>query len=642
MLVFSIGGGSSPVDTMRLDFSPGAVLQPPGSQYLFFTDEASRSLVRYDLTGEGETVRLQVDLAPPLFIATHTTAGTIVLVSRRDGQMRFVDMARLSQRPDRLGAGKPVTSLAVSGDGDELYLISATDCDRSEIHAVSVQQGAFSLRRVASLSGVVRDLAAPGAGGEIFAVAGEALYRISPGGGLPRRLALGEKVRGVAVSDDRVFVSAGLDHVYALDRELGGQPERVRVEMGPGPLLVRAGKLYAVNCLSNSVTVLDVKDLEEDVSVLLGVLLGRMYYNHRQLVVNNLFRHNVMVLNPETYIIEEIIRAGGSIHYDSVANAYAVFDDSVVTRLPAPPSAVSVNSYLPLPNGVRIFAPGGNADIYFLADQNRYISRVNLGSNMIRGNIPLPSQPRAIAGAGDGLAFVMTERELCTFSSGGNVGLDRTWSARPARFSPPWLADDGFTRARGSQLIYATKDRLHDVFTTSGEISAIRNDPDSTLSWIAAGGELYVFDSEKIQLLSSFHLHYSIVDIILPPRGQNAYAVATDQVVAIDRKTLLRYDEIRAGGYPVYAREDDLYLLHPDYNRRLIVADGIRGDVFQEVELPLTPTDAAASDERLFLLGAAQGAVAIYVNRIDSARLPRSADHRVWDSNADRRAGYHR
>ena len=76
--------------------------------------------------------------------------------------------------------------------------------------------------------------------------------------------------------------------------------------------------------------------------------------------------------------------------------------------------------------------------------------------------------------------------------------------------------------------------------------------------------------------------------------------------------------------------------------RKLIVADGLRAMTYQELYLPLVPTDAASDGERLFLLGSAQGALAIYVNRIDTARLPRRLDRRVWDTDADRRSGYHR
>ncbi len=642
MLVFPLDGAAARGDTMLLDFVPGAVLQPPGGRYLYLTDEDAARLVRIDLSGQGDPVSLAVDLRPPLFIAAHTGSETLVLVSRADGRIRLVDTRNFSLRPSRLSAGKPVTRLAVSGDNEQLYLVSAADCDRSEIHGLSVDKRSFTLRRLASLSGVVRDLAAAEGGRELFAVAGDFLYRVGAKGAKgPRRVRIGEEVRGVAVDQDRVFVSAGLDHVYALDHEFRQQPERVRVELGPGPLLVRDGKLYVLNCLSNSITVLDGKDLEEEVSVLLGVLLGRMYYKDSRIVVNNLFRGNVMVLDPETYRIEEILRSGGSIDYDSVTNAFVVFDDSLVTRWPSPPSAAAPGSYMDLPDGVRLFAPAGKTDLYLLADQNRFASRIDISGNLRRGQIPLPSPALGIAVRGD-TAYVMAENELYRYNVDDNVGLDRSWSVRPKRFIPPWLAAENFSPGRGMLLKYVRRDRLLDVFTTRGDISAIRNDPDTTLSWVAAGGALYVFDTGTAKMLATFRLRWNIIDIVLPHLGRNAYAVTTDQVVAFDRRTLLRYDDVSAGGEVVYSRGDDLFLMHPDYPRTLVVVDGQRGRVYQELELPVVPTDAVASGERLFLLGATQGALAIYVNIVKSARLPRSDDRGAWDPQADSRAGYHR
>ena len=104
MLVFSLDGGAVPVDTMMLDFAPGAVLQDPGSRYLFFTDESNEGLRRIDLTGEKETSYLMVDLHPPLFMAAHTASGTLVLVSQpgragaSGGHGQFYPAARPPQR----------------------------------------------------------------------------------------------------------------------------------------------------------------------------------------------------------------------------------------------------------------------------------------------------------------------------------------------------------------------------------------------------------------------------------------------------------------------------------------------------------------------------------------------------------------
>jgi hypothetical protein len=411
--------------------------------------------------------------------------------------------------------------------------------------------------------------------------------------------------------------------------------------MGPGPLLVRDDKLYAVNCLSNSITVLKSGTLEYDVSVLVGVLLGRVYNEDRRIVVNNLFRGNVMVLDPDNYRIEEIIRASGSLHYDRGARAYAVFGDSGAIRLPSPPSAASANSNTYLPDGVRLFANTELDDIYVVADQNRSVSKVDLSSGYRRGTITLPSQARGIASGGTDF-FVAADREMYSFTIDDNVGLDRVWSVRPFRLAPPWLAADAFSRGRGSLLKQLSDGYMFDVFTTQGKITAIRTEPDTSRVWVGAGGALYVFETNNLDIQASFNLRYNINDVLLSTGSRNVYAVASDQVMAIDRATLVRYDDIRAGGQLVYGRKDDLFLLHPDNSRRLIVADGLRGGVFEEVDLPLVPSDAVADQDRLFLLGSTQGSLAIYVNQLDSSRLPRSADRRVWDPTADRRAGFHR
>jgi hypothetical protein len=92
----------------------------------------------------------------------------------------------------------------------------------------------------------------------------------------------------------------------------------------------------------------------------------------------------------------------------------------------------------------------------------------------------------------------------------------------------------------------------------------------------------------------------------------------------------------------VYVAGDELFLGDSRNKQRLIVADGYRGMVYQEIDLPLTPSDAVADAERLFLLGSAEGAIAVYVNRVDTSRLPRTPDRQAWDTDADRRVGTHR
>jgi hypothetical protein len=151
-----------------------------------------------------------------------------------------------------------------------------------------------------------------------------------------------------------------------------------------------------------------------------------------------------------------------------------------------------------------------------------------------------------------------------------------------------------------------------------------------------------VFERKNASERSTIPLGDSVDDIYLPGGSIHGYITTAGMVSIVDRGTLFRRDEIRAGGEFVYVWGDDLYLRDKDERHKLVVADGLLGMTFQELYLPLVPTDAASDGERLFLLGAAQGALAIYVNRIDTARLPRSPDRRVWDTDADRRSGYHR
>ncbi|HLA41279.1 MAG TPA: hypothetical protein VJ417_14860, partial [Candidatus Glassbacteria bacterium] len=214
--------------------------------------------------------------------------------------------------------------------------------------------------------------------------------------------------------------------------------------------------------------------------------------------------------------------------------------------------------------------------------------------------------------------------------------------ARPFKCVPPWLADDGLYATRGSQLRYIGRERLVDIFNTRGELSVLRLDPDTSFAWIGSPGFVNVFDSQRAEQLSQIPVKGAVLDIYLPARHSNAYIAGPEEVMIVDRRTLFRYDNLAVGGEFVYAWQEGLFLRDLADPRKLYVADGLRGMLFQEIDLPLVPTDAASDGERLFLVGATQGAIAFYANRIDTARLPRSPDRSVRDGEADRRLGYHR
>ncbi|MEA1996162.1 MAG: hypothetical protein U9N45_00920, partial [Gemmatimonadota bacterium] len=456
-----------------------------------------------------------------------------------------------------------------------------------------------------------------------------------------KRVGFPSRPRDVLTFGDKVFITGGLSDLYTLKGNLDGGMQRVTLEAGPGPMVAREGRLYVANGLSSSITILKTKNLEEEISILVGVLLGRMVYKDRRIVVNNCFRDNVMVLNPDDFMIEEIVPAGGAMEYSPQGENFVMFDDSMAVSMGRMPSKVALNEITDLPRGVKLFAPTGNPDVFLVLDQDRYICRVNLKQRFRRGMIPLPDECRGLFTFGK-RAWVLGTHELYSFPVDETVGLTHTYSARPFKISPPYVATDGFSRDRGSELKLISRDRLGDVFTTRGEIRLLRQDPDTTYTWIGTSREVYIFNNKTSRQRSLVSVTEEVREIYLPPGSIHGYIATRDKTYIVDRETLFRRDEIDVGGDFIYASGDELFLRDPYDPRRMIVADGYRGSLFQELTLPLVPTDAASDGDRLFLLGGAQGAIAVYVNRINTARLPRRLDRRVWDTDADRRSGTHR
>ena len=640
LLVFSLADYSLR-DTLFLGFEPSAVLKSRGDPYLYLTDEARHRLMRYDLSGGAEPLEIPVDLDPPWLIAHHEETNTIVLAGTAGGQLRLVDGKRGVLKPDRLQADSPLLALYAPPETDALFLASG-GCERSTVYRLVSGDYGFTCERVVSVAGILRGLCAAGDGKSVYLAAQSTLYRLDVRSGqvLATR-DVGEGLRGVASGKERLFAAGGLYSVYSLDADLGGKLLRTEVEMGPGPLVLANDKLYAANSLSGSITILEPKLLQEEVSVLVGVLLGRAYYRDNRIVVNNVFRHNLLVLDPENYRIEEIIPAGGSLYYNRKGRHFVMFDDSLATLLPSPPSQVAINISLELPGGVRLFSPTSEAEIYLVADQGRYVTRADLGKSFRRGNVPLP-QPALGMLAGEKDVYVLARSELYRFGVEENIGLSRTWPARPFKCEPPWLADDGLYETRGSQLRYIGRDRLVDVFNTRGELSVIRLDPDTCYAWVGSPGFVNVFDSKRAEQLSQIAVRGEVRDLYLPSGLPDAYVLDSEQLLIVDRRSLFRRDDISVSGEFVYAYGEGLFLQDHADPRKLQVADGLRGMLYQEIDLPLVPTDAASDGERLFLVGGTQGAIAFYANRIDPARLPRSADRSIRDDSADRRLGYHR
>ena len=641
MLVFSLKNYSFS-NTLFLDFDPGAVLLSSDTRYLFFTDNAGRSLVRLDLASDEEPQRVRTDIEPPYLLALETGSAAVFLASRSNGALRVYDPASLSVTGSNNSIAGAILAYHAPPRGNLLYVASG-DCRSSAIYRVRLaDEVGLRVDRLVSMGGAVSKLASDPEGNTVFAISGRDVYRVDPQKpGQMKHVKLGPGLRNIVAHEGKLFISGGLRDLYMLNDELEGRPVKVRLEMGPGPLIARDDRLYVANGLASSITILDTGNLEEEVSILVGVLLGSMVYQDRRIVVNNCFRGSIMVLDPDTYRIEDIVPVGGGMFYNPESRSYVFFDDSLVVSMQSPPSNVSTQTILDLPRGVQLFAPTPNPEIYLVADQDRNIIHIDLSRYIRRGIIPLPSAINGLITHNEEV-FALAPSELYRFSVKEMVGLSRTYSTRPFKVAPPYVASDGFTRTRGSVLEFLTRDRLVDVYTTRGPVRVIRQDPDTTYTWIGTTNGVHVFERKKATERSTIPVSDGVDDIYLPGGSIHGYITNSGMVSIVDRETLFRRDEIRVGGEFVYVWGDDLYLRDKDERHKLVVADGLRGMTFQELYLPLVPTDAASDGERLFLLGAAQGALAIYVNRIDTARLPRSHDRRVWDTDADRRSRYHR
>jgi len=641
MVVFSLENYTVS-DTLFLDFDPGAVLLSGNTRYLFFTDHEGRSLVRVDLASNEKPLSVRTGLEPPYLLAEESGSGSVFLLSRLNGAIRVYDPASLSVTGSNNSIDRALLAYHAPPQGNSLYLASGT-CRSSAVYRVRLAgKPGLSVDRLVSMGGAVSKLASDSGGNTVYAIGGGNVYRIDPGdAGELKRVQLGQALRNIVAHGGKLFVSGGLRELYMLEEDLEGKPVEARLEMGPGPMIARNDRLYVANGLASSITILDTGSLEEEVSILVGVLLGRMVYQDRRIVVNNCFRGNIMVLDPDTYRIEDIVPVGGGMYYNPENRCYVFFDDSLVVSMRSPPSRVSTQTVLDLPYGVQLFAPTPNPEIYLVADQNRSITHVDLKRYFRRSMIPLPS---AIFGLTtyDEEVFALAPTQLYRFSVSETVGLSRTYSTRPFKVNPPYVASDGFAPTRGSVLEFLTRDRLVDVYTTMGPVRVIRQDPDTTYTWIGTTSGVHVFERKTARERSTIPVRDYVDDIYLPRGSIHGYVVTAGMVSVVDRETLFRRDEISAGGEFVYVSGDDLYLCDQDDPHKLVVADGLRGMIFQELSLPLVPTDAASDRDRLFLLGATQGALAIYVNLIDTARLPRSPDRRVWDTQADRRSGYHR
>jgi hypothetical protein len=644
MLIYSLKN-YTPVDTMMLDFHPGAVLLSPDTRYLYMTDEQAGYLVCWDLADNEPEVRVATDLSPPyLLLVDHKTA-TPILISRATGRIELFKPSTLEPLAVGLALDGPLLDYYAPPESDLLFLASGS-CESSTVYSLSLEKDASQahLENILGFSGPVKDLTADPEGGFVYLIAGgDKVYRVDVDNPRNRdRIDLQTPLQRVLFYNDRVYVTGGLKDVFLLKKDLGGEVSKLALEMGPGPMVAVNDRLIVANGLSSSITILDAERLKEEVSVLVGVLLGRVFYHDRRLVVNNIFRGNIMVYDPDNLLIEDIIPIGGSLDYIPESRDYMVFDDSLVAVLESPPSRVAMRVELDLPRGVRLYTPTAVPGKVLIADQGFSLLQVDLEKQFRYSGLSMP-------GGCTGLfndkkqAWAFFPAELYRFSLDENGPSNSFgYSARPYKMSRRYLASGGFGRSRGSELYWVADNRLVELMPTRSEVQVIRHDPDTTYTYIGTSDNLYIFERGHTTQRSIVTLADGALDIYLPSNSAQAFVAGREGITVVNRESLFKWDDIGRGGSFVYVGGDDLFLRDFNNGRKLYVADGYRGMIFQEIDLPLTPTDAVADQERLFLVGAAEGAVAVYVNWVDTSRLPRSPDRRAWDPDADRRASTHR
>ncbi len=630
----------APRDTLFLEFHPGAVLLSPDTRYLYLTDEDRQSLAVIDLKGDGGPVGVPAGLTPPYLLAVEEESGSVLLVGREQGTVRAFAAGSLERLGARLELGGRVT--AIQGGAAALYLATG-GCEGSRLHRVSLDQGGLQQLELGPVEGQVRSLALDEPGGRLYALAGRELHLMAlDGGGRRAGVRFSQLQRRVACDQGRVFVTGGMSDLQAFDPELERPAQRVRLELGPGPMVSREGRLFVANGLSNSINIFsNGKELKEELSILVGVLLGRMEFIDQRLVVNNCFRGNVMVLDPYSYRIEDIVPVGGAMDYRPLDRSFLFIDDSVVVGMPSPPSKLAIADRMEMSSGVRLWAPTGEEDFLLVADQDRYLFSVDLGSLFRRDVVPLSAQALGIFTFED-RAWVFAPDYLFQFATDRSLRLVSSYPVRGYRMSLPFVAvERSVRRGGGAELNLISNDRLVDVASTRSEVTVMRDDPDTNSTYIGTRETVYVYESNG-RLKATIPLPAPAADLYLPLLGPRGYVATPEYLAIVDRQSLFRYDEVQVGGSFIYVAGDDLFLRRFDDPRRMAVADGYRGMLYEELELPLVPTDAASDGESLFLLGGAEGAVAIYVNMVDVSRLPRATDRQAWDHGADRRTGTHR
>ena len=263
-----------------------------------------------------------------------------------------------------------MTGLPLNGELRDIHaspsekrlLVAAGTCDFSTVWAIEKDGDTYAANRVADINGAVQSIAADNKGKNIYALTPEYLYRIDPEKpGLKNRVEFSLPMQRVVAAGGKALVSGGMYDLFGLPEKFGSgdSAERMWLEAGPSAMLVKDEKLVVANGLASSLTIINPSKMQEDISILVGVMLGRTYFDGNYVYINNLFRNNLFVYDPDNLRIEDIIPRGGSLITADLNRGLVVFGDSVVYGIPYPPSRLSAFQEIDIPRGVRFFQRDG-------------------------------------------------------------------------------------------------------------------------------------------------------------------------------------------------------------------------------------------------------------------------------------------
>ena len=648
MLIVDARDGA-PRDTMLVGFEPGAVMISTDTRYLYMTEPEAGRLYCWDLgaPADEKPVSVRLDKSGPCVLVRDDENDNLLVFYSQLGRLDIFRGGSLSEVATGISLNGELRDIHASPEEDRLLVVTGT-CDFSTVWEIERDGDSYSSRRLTDISGAVRSVAADNRGKNVYALTLKTLYRLDPDKpGLQNRVEFSHPMQRVAAAGGKALVTGGMYDLFSLPEKFGGNeyPSRMWMEAGPAAMLIKDEKLIVANGLANSLTVIDPARMQEDISILVGVMLGRTYFDGNYVYINNLFRNSLFVYDPDNLRIEDIIPRGGSLTASDPGKGLVMFGDSVVYGIPYPPSRLAAFQEIDIPRGVRFFDGMSESNRYVVCDQDNYLMTVDMGKGFRFGSQPLSGTPLGIVAAGEGSAWVLAPDRLYRFAIGGEgPGRSTTFTARPYKVYENYVASDGFNRNRGGELFYAGSTNLFELSFSRDKFEVMRSDPDTNYVYIGAGDRVYVVEKGAIGQRSIISIQDGLRDIYVPQGSINGYIAGNEKVTVFNRESLFQSDDVEdAGGDIVYVSGDDLYIRGLDEKKHtLTVVDGYRGSIYEQSELPIVPSDAFSDNDRLFLVGSAEGALGVYVNYVDTRRLPRNAQRDAWDFSADNRIGNHR